>query len=155
MLVLRRLVETVTVLLLGGLVALPFAQVVLRGTIGAPMIGAEEMTRFLLICLVFVGYPIVVEAGENIVMAEFREMLPERPRRMLHLAIAILAIMACVFIGYVAATNISVNLNNATPTLKIPFWIFLGATFFGFAAGAVVHVWRLVRGTPDNRSVSL
>ena len=155
MIILRRAVEAVSVLLLGALVAVPFIQVVLRDAAGAPMIGAEEFTRFLLICLVFVGYPIVVEAGENIVMGEFREMLPERPRRGLNLVISLSAILTCAFIGYVAASTISSNLNNATPTLKIPFWIFLGSTFFGFAAGALVHLWHLRRAPQKNRSVSL
>ena len=32
---------------------------------------------------------------------------------------------------------------NATPTLGIPFWIFLGATLFGFAGAALVHLVHL------------
>ena len=35
------------------------------------------------------------------------------------------------------------NLTNATPTLGIPFWIFLGATLFGFAGAALVHLLHL------------
>ncbi len=45
--------------------------------------------------------------------------------------------------GWVTAMNIPRNLTNATPTLGIPFWIFLGATLFGFAGAALVHLLHL------------
>ena len=99
------------------------------------------MTRFLLICLVFCAYPLVVPSGENIVMDEFQRrclpalraggrlpdhgLPPRRPPPSSPMSPAI---------------TISKNLNNATPTLSIPFWIFLGSTFFGFAGAALVHL---------------
>jgi TRAP-type C4-dicarboxylate transport system permease small subunit len=85
----------------------------------------------------------VVQNGENIVMGEFKAMMPRLPRRIVNLTISILAIAATGFIAYVTATNISRNLTNATPTLGIPFWIFLGATLFGFAGAALVHLLHL------------
>jgi hypothetical protein len=69
--------RALTVTLLLALVGVPALQIVLR-LVGAPLIGAEEFTRFLLICLVFLGYPLVVAAGDNIVMAELRLALPKR-----------------------------------------------------------------------------
>ncbi len=59
------------------------------------------------------------------------------------MAISVSAIAVTGFIAYVTATNISKNLTNATPTLGIPFWIFLGATLFGFAGAALVHLLHL------------
>jgi len=127
-------------LVLIALVAVPFAQVVLRDVFGAPIVGAEEFTRFLLIILVFTAFPIVVMQHENIVMAEFREALPPRLRRALAFLITLSAALAAGFVAYVAWVTIFKNLNNATPTLKIPFWLFLGSTFLGFALAALVHM---------------
>jgi TRAP-type C4-dicarboxylate transport system permease small subunit len=89
---------------------------------------------------VFTPFPIVVMQHENIVMAEFREALPSHLRRALAFLITLSAALAAGFIAYVAWATIFKNLNNATPTLNIPFWIFLGSTFLGFALAALVHL---------------
>jgi TRAP-type C4-dicarboxylate transport system permease small subunit len=151
----KKSLEVVCVLMLGCLVAVPFIQIVMRYVFNAPIIGAEELTRFLLICTVFVAYPLVVENGENIVMGEIKEALPNAIRRGLNLLISVSAVAVCVLIAWVVATNISANLRNTTPTLKIPFWIFLGATFVGFAGAAVVHIVHLRRPPQKQSSVSL
>ena len=77
----------------------------------------EELTRFLLICLVFLAYPLVVERGENIVMGELKAALPKPVRTIVNLAISVSAVALCGFLAYVTAANISRNLMNATPTL--------------------------------------
>ena len=139
----ERVLTAFVVVVMAGLVLVPTAQVIMRGVFVLPFIGAEEFTRFLLICLIFCAYPLVVQNGENIVMGEFKAMMPRLPRRIVNLTISILAIATTGFIAYVTATNISRNLTNATPTLGIPFWIFLGATLFGFAGAALVHLLHL------------
>lgn len=150
-----KFIELLSVFLLGALVFVPFAQVVMRDTFNAPIIGAEEFTRFLLICVVFVAYPLVVESGENIVMGELRESMPQPVRTALNFTISVAAVIITGFIAFVVLTTIGDNLNNATPTLKIPFWLFLGSTLFGFAAAALVHAVHLRKPPQKNRNVSL
>lgn len=140
--VIRRAVETLSVFLLGALVSVPFIQVVMRDAFGAPIIGAEELTRFLLISLVFAAFPLVVATGENIVMSEFRDALPDKPRWVLKSAILILGTLASAFVAYAVWETILANPNNSTPTLKIPFWLFLGSTFFGFCGVVIVDLFQ-------------
>lgn len=147
--------EAICVVLLGALVAVPFVQIVMRYVFGAPIVGAEELTRFLLICTVFVAYPLVVESGENIVMGEMKDALPHLLKRAVTLLISVSAAGICVLLAVVVLMNISGNLRNATPTLKIPFFIFLGATFIGFAGAAVVHLWHFRKPPQKQTSVSL
>ncbi len=139
----ERLLTIFVVIIMAGLVLVPTAQVIMRGVFVLPFIGAEELTRFLLICLIFCAYPLVVQHGENIVMGEFKAALPDRLRRLVHLLISLSAVVLTGFMAYVTIANISRNLKNATPTLGIPFWIFLGAAFFGFAGAAIVHLLHL------------
>lgn len=139
----ERMLTAFVVVVMAGLVLVPTVQVIMRGVFVLPFIGAEEFTRFLLICLIFCAYPLVVENGENIVMGELKAALPARLRGFVNVAISLSGIVVTGFIGYVTATNISKNLANATPTLGIPFWIFLGATLFGFAGAAIVHLLHL------------
>jgi TRAP-type C4-dicarboxylate transport system permease small subunit len=151
----RRLLEIVCVILLTALVAVPFVQVVARDVYGAAIVGAEELTRFLLICNVFIAYPLVVHQRENIVMGELLDALPARLNKALHMLIALAALIACGFLCWVAVTNISGNMRNATPTLKIPFWIFMGATAFGFGAACLAHAINLWRKPKTQSSVVL
>lgn len=151
----ERLLTTFVVIIMAGLVLVPTAQVIMRGVFVLPFIGAEEFTRFLLICLIFCAYPLVVEHGENIVMGEFKAALPARLRRMLNVVISLAAVGVTGFMGYVTATNISRNLTNATPTLGIPFWIFLGAALFGFAGAAVVHLLHLRRPPQADTNIAV
>ncbi|MCT7377150.1 TRAP transporter small permease [Chelativorans salis] len=136
----RKVLAAFCVLVLVALVAVPFIQVVMRDVVGAAIVGAEEFTRFLLIVLVFTAFPVVVMEHENIVMAEFREVLPRRLRKVLAFVITLSAAAAAGFIAYVSWGTIFNNLNNATPTLKIPFWLFLGSTFLGFALACLIHL---------------
>jgi TRAP-type C4-dicarboxylate transport system permease small subunit len=139
----KRSLETLCAVLLGGMIAVPLAQIIMRYVFNSPIIGAEEITRFLLICTVFVSYPLVVQDGENIVMDELHGLLPGKFRRLLGLFISVSAAATCLFLAVVVVLNISSNSNSATPTLGIPFWIFLSATLFGFAGAGISHVHGL------------
>jgi TRAP-type C4-dicarboxylate transport system permease small subunit len=150
-----RILSAITVLLLAGIVIVPTAQIVMRGLFGLPFIGAEELTRFLLICLIFASYPLVVEAGENIVMGEIKSALPEGIQSVINLAISVSAVAITLFFAYVTFANISKNLNNATPTLGIPFWIFLAATLFGFVGAAVVHLVHLRKPPQADTNITI
>jgi TRAP-type C4-dicarboxylate transport system permease small subunit len=149
------ILSAVAVALLVALIAVPSAQIVMRGLFGLPFIGAEELTRFLLICLVFVTYPLVVAAGENIVMGEVRQALPRSIQAAINVAISVSAAAVTLFLAYVAWGNIFDNLNNTTPTLQIPFWIFLAATLFGFAGAALVHLIHLRKPPQAGTNVSV
>ena len=143
------------VALLAALIAVPSAQIVMRGVFGLPFIGAEELTRFMLICLVFIAYPLVVEAGENIVMGEVRRALPRPVRATINVAISVSAVAVTAFLAYVTGRNIFANLSNVTPTLQIPFWIFLAAALFGFAGAAIVHLVHLRKPPQADTNISV
>jgi TRAP-type C4-dicarboxylate transport system permease small subunit len=70
------------------MILLPALQVVLREVLGIPFVGAEELTRFMLICLVFVTFPYVVVSGANIRMEELSQYAPGAVRHVLHILIA-------------------------------------------------------------------
>jgi TRAP-type C4-dicarboxylate transport system permease small subunit len=151
----ERILTAFVVIIMAGLVLVPTAQVIMRGVFVLPFIGAEELTRFLLICLVFCAYPLVVEHGENIVMGEFKAAMPRRLRAVVNWTISLAAVGTTGFLAWVVATNISRNLSNSTPTLSIPFWIFLSATLFGFAGAALVHLAHLRKPPQADTNVAV
>jgi len=128
---LRWLFRWGSLLMLVAMVALPFIQVVAREIFSSPIVGAEELARFMLICTVFIALPYVVSAGANIRMEEFLGFLPAGLRRIVQLVIAATAVAAFAVAAASSIMAIRSNFDNATPTLGIPYWIFLGAAFTG------------------------
>jgi TRAP-type C4-dicarboxylate transport system permease small subunit len=119
------------------------------GVVGMPFVGAEELTRFMLICLVFVTFPYVIASGANIRMEELSQYLPHALQRVLTILIAATgAIVLAVAAASVAVATFR-NLNNATPTLGIPYWVFFSAAFLGFLAAALectLQLWKAICG---------
>ena len=133
----RRLTRVMGVVLLGVMISLPALQVVLREVIGRPFVGAEELARFMLICVVFVTLPYVVSSGGSIRMEEILAALPrwvQRPVRAIGAAVAGAAF--AIAAGSVAIATLR-NLDNATPTLGIPYWVFFSAAFLGLLVAAI------------------
>lgn len=131
----------ITVLVAGfffGLTLLPAIQIVLR-LIGKPFIGAEELARFFLICMIFLSYPLVVANKENIVMGELKHMLTPAVRARLEAGIDIVSMVLTLFVAYAAWQTALGNMKSFTPTLAIPFWVFLSCTFLGFLCAGVIH----------------
>ena len=137
--------------MLAAMVALPFIQVMAREVFASPIVGAEELARFMLICTVFVALPYVVSAGANIRMEEFLGFLPPSLVRAVQLVIAAAAIAAFAIAALSSLVAIRSNLDHATPTLGIPYWIFLGAAFTGLTmttAECAVQFVKALRRQP-------
>ncbi|MCG7601100.1 TRAP transporter small permease [Halomonas sp. McH1-25] len=141
--------------LLAGMIFVPFMQVITRSAFGLSIPGAGELTRFLLICLVFSSYPLAISSGENIEMAELRETLPKKLRMPIYKIIALLSILACLFIAYAASITVLANLNKATPVLKIPYWLFFSTTFLGFAGAAFIHLRQGLKSTRPKNNIGI
>jgi TRAP-type C4-dicarboxylate transport system permease small subunit len=150
-----RLLNAIAVGILFALLAVPLLQIVLRYFFNAPIVGAEELTRFLMILLVFLSFPLVIEAGENIVMGELRSSLPEGWRKALDLATSLLAIGGCGFLTWVTWKSIFLNFGNTTPTLGIPFYLFLGAALVAFAGATIVHLVHLRHPPQSDTNVTI
>jgi len=142
---LRLPLQVAAVACLAALVLLPTLQVVLRDLFVSPIIGIEEVARLALILLVFLAYPLVVDKGEDIVMGEAKAMLPRLARRALDAVIAVVCAAAAFVMAWAVWEALASNPRNMTPTLKIPFWIFLVAAGTGFGGAGLLRLWRLFR----------
>lgn len=138
---------------------MPFGQVIMRGVFNVPMAGAEELTRYFLICLTFMAGTLVTVEGGQIRMEEFQAMLPERIRYPLQLLVDATGIIVFIYIAYAAIVTTLNNLSNQTATLEMPFWLFmaplsLGMSLLAFAAvGQLKRTWR--RGRSDEKHTTL
>lgn len=145
--------------LLFALIAMPFSQIVMRGLFNVPMAGAEELTRYFLICLTFMAGALVTIEGGQIRMEEFQAALPERIRFPLQLVIDAAGIGVFAYIAWAGFQTTLNNLNNQTATLEMPFWLFMAPLTLGLAlmSGAtfaqMLRTWR--RGRSDDKQTTL
>lgn len=149
----------VSLALLFLLVVTPLAQIVMRGVFNVPMSGAEELARYFLITLTFVGASYVTWDGGQIRMEELQGVIPPRPRWFLQLGIELVGIAFFLALCAAAVVTISKNLANQTATLEMPFWLFMGPLAAGAAllaaetTGSLLHTWR--RKRPEDKQTVL
>ena len=66
----RTVMRRAGLVMIAVMILLPALQVVLREVLVMPFVGAEELTRFILICLVFVTFPYMVVSVANILLVD-------------------------------------------------------------------------------------
>lgn len=148
----RRVLRWTSLILVGVMIVVPAVQVGLREIFNLPFVGAEELTRFMLICVVFVTLPYVVVSGANIRLEEGLQMLPAGVQRVIRIAITLSSTIAFGIAAASVAVATMRNLQNATPTLGIPYWIFFSASLIGFLVAAVeclIQAYKVITGRPQ------
>ena len=131
---------TTGVVCLGLLLGTILLQVVLRFVFSKPLMGAEEFTRYMVICVVMFPLAYSERSGSTIVMEVIQSMFPKLLRNIVKMLEQILTILVY---GIVAASAVSVLINNAqnrTATLEMPFWLFFAPTVVGLISMTVVRV---------------
>jgi TRAP-type C4-dicarboxylate transport system permease small subunit len=147
----RTVLRWVCLTLLLLLIATPLAQIVMRSVFNVPMSGAEELARYFMICLVFLGAPLVTLWGGQIGMEEFQALIPPRPRWWLQLLIEISGIALFLLVALATAVTIRNNMSNQTATLEMPFWLFMAPLAIGSlllvveTAAKLAHTWQRKR----------
>jgi TRAP-type C4-dicarboxylate transport system permease small subunit len=151
--------QAISCLLLAGLILTPFAQIIMRGVFDVPMAGAEEMARYMLICLTFLAAALVSFEGGQIKMEEFQAAIPEYPRWLLQLGIEISGIVLFGYLAYAAIGTIGRNIRSTTATLEMPFLLFMGPLALGAVmltfVSAVAFWHTYSRGRPDPKQTTL
>ena len=155
----RAVLRAISFVLLALLIATPLAQIVMRSVFNVPMSGAEELARYFLICMSFIGASYVTQTGGQIRMEEFQALIPPMPRWLLQMLIELSAVVIFAVFFVASIVTISNNLRNQTATLEMPFWLFMGPLAVGSllliveTAAMFVHTFR--RGRPEAKQTVL
>ncbi len=145
-------------LVLFVLITLTMSQVILRTIFNYPLIGAEELARYFLICIVFLGTPIAAKERIHISMLEIQSKLPPKFRIVLEGIIEVTWLVVFGFLTVSVSTALVHNINNRTVNLGIPSYVFLAPTLIGFFMTAVVSARHLLslrqRGRESNTDIN-
>ena len=152
-------VRWVSLALLALLVVTPLAQILVRGVFNAPMASAEELARYFLICLTFLASSYVTLEGGQIRMEEFQGALPARLRWYLQMTIEVAGVAMFGVLFVATAITIGDNLENQTPTLEMPLWLFMAPLLVGslllMLETAVKFLHTLQRRRPEDKHTVL
>jgi TRAP-type C4-dicarboxylate transport system permease small subunit len=155
----RVAVRWISLVLLALLIVTPLAQITMRGIFNVPMAGAEELARYFLICMIFLGSAYVTETGGQIRMEEFQALVPPKPRWILQLLIEVSGVAFFAILCGASVVTTARNLNNQTPIIEMPFWLFFAPLVVGSflltveTLAMLLHTWHARR--PEEKQTVL
>jgi len=118
--------------LLGTMSVMVFANVVLRYTTGDSLVWAEELSRYLMIWLTFLGAGLVLRYGGHLAIDNMQDVVPARGARMLR-ALILLGVAAFALIMMWLGVVYSLRTwAQTTPVTELPFGLVYSALPVGF-----------------------
>ncbi len=140
-----RIIEAVLVLLLAGMVAMVFTNVVLRYGFNSGLNFSEEMARYFFVWLTFIGAVLTFREHGHIGVETFVRLLGRRGR-LICMGLSNAIILLCsVVLFWGTWMQHGINASMTAPVVGISMiWVF-GVTYFTGAAMALIAAIRLVR----------
>jgi TRAP-type C4-dicarboxylate transport system permease small subunit len=130
--------------LLALMATLVFGNVVLRYFFGHSLSWVEEVTRYMMIWLAYLGAGLAFRAGTHVAVEVVQDLLPDRLRLAARWLILLLAILFLAAVTWLGTRYALFAWRQRTPVLGVP----LGAVYLAIPLGcalAVVHLllaWR-------------
>ncbi|AFG38276.1 TRAP transporter small permease [Spirochaeta africana] len=124
-----------------GLAILLIANVIAR-TFLQSLYWADEVARFLMILITFVGTSYAARKARHIRMGAFLDLMPARLEKIFIIIISIfsagvLFLLARFSFQYMNQMRM---LGQTTPALQVPYWLFMIIVPIGFGMGGVQYV---------------
>lgn len=120
---LNKLTETITMSLLLAMVCLVAMQVFSRILIGSSFSWTNELARYMLVWLVFLGGGIVFQQGAHIGMEALVEKFSANIQRMIQALVSVICILFFIILIVIGMDFSSTSMTLTSPALKIPMGI--------------------------------
>ncbi|MGE5577804.1 MAG: TRAP transporter small permease, partial [Syntrophothermus sp.] len=117
-----------------------FAQVFARDVLHSGIVWAEELSRYLMVWMVFIGAAIATYEGGQISVTALEEVLPERFRRWLRLLQDALAVVYSVVVVYIGWQVVKVVSMQTSPNIGLAM-SYAYAAMPVSAAVMIIHVF--------------
>lgn len=144
-------VGTLLVLLLSGMVALTFADVMGRRLFNTPVFGANDITEHLMALIIFTGLPLLTAQRGHLSIDLLDHWLLRPQWRVWHKAVDVLiaAVLGLTAWEYVVAIQEAQQINEVSPALNIPrHWMYA----YIAATTALAAVLALLAAAPQSET---
>ena len=145
----NRTVELLGVGLLGGILAIVFANALARYALDYSFVWAEEVVISLVPWLALTGLFLSVRRRQMIRIEFFLDKFPPAARRTLVLLAELLGAAMLAWLAWLGFNYVATFGGDATPYLALPKGLFTSALWLGAAAVALAFAaaaWRELRG---------
>jgi len=130
---------------LAAMAVIVFANVMLRYLTDASIVWSEEVARYLMIWLTFLGVGPVLRLGGHIPIDSLQEALPPGAARILRaVVVGLIALLCCAVVWY-GWMLVQRTTAQTTPVTEVSFSIVSAAVPTGFAL-ALWHLVAVARG---------
>jgi len=130
----------VAVSALAGLWGTIMLQVILRSIFNAPLMGADEMTPYLVIWVILAPLAYTERTIGHIIMEEFQVILPSIIKKIIRFLVSVSTTGIYVLVSFSVIYVIKNNLYNTTATLRMPFYIFFIPSAIGFFGISILRI---------------
>ncbi|WP_213974247.1 TRAP transporter small permease [Tepidanaerobacter acetatoxydans] len=116
--------EFFVVILLLIMTVVVFWQVVCRFVLKASLPWSEELSRYILVWVTFLGASIGVKRGAHIGVEAFLMLLPKQARKFVNYLISAVCVIFCFIVFKESLSIIKMQIANAqvSPAMQIPMW---------------------------------
>ena len=125
-----------------------FLQFVTRYVLNDSLTWTEEIARYLLIGVTFVGSVMAVRKGSHIAVEAGLKAMPRRLRHVVLMAVDLLTLAFSLFLAW-TSVQLAQNTKQAMVSIDIPkayvYWL-VALTFVGMSLYAAERVWKRWRG---------
>lgn len=132
--------------LVGGLMlvmtVLVFANVVLRYLAGFSLPWVEEITRYMMIWVTYLGAGLALRAGVHVAVELLQDMIPAPLTHVLRTGIAVVILVFLAAVAWYGFSYAQFAMRQTSPVLNIP----LGIVYLGIPLGCVLAAAHLMLG---------
>lgn len=152
------LLEKVMVFLLTAMLAMVFANVVLRWTVNSGLDVSEEMSRYFFVWLTFIGAVVVMREHLHLGVDALLAKLGRRGRLVCMIASDALILFCCAVFFWGTYQQAAINASNVAPVTGISMlWVFGVGYFTSVMIGLMVllRIVRALAGRVDDRELAV
>lgn len=121
---------------------LVFANVVLRYLAGFSLPWVEELTRYMMIWVAYLGAGLALRAGTHVAVELLQDMIPAARARILRSVIATVILCFLAAVAWYGFSYAQFTMRQTSPVLNVP----LGIIYLGVPLGCVLAAVHLVLG---------
>lgn len=132
------------ILILAAMSIIVFSNVALRYLTNFSIVWAEEVARYLMIWMTFLGAGLVLRFGGHVAIDTAQELLPERIARLLRLFLAIFLLVFFIAMAWQGVRYMMLAQYQTTPALRISFAYVYAVFPVGFGL-LIVHLLLVMR----------
>lgn len=141
---LNKAIEYVVAFLLAMMSIVVFSQVVSRYVLHASLPWSEELARYILVWLTFLGASVGVKRNAHIGVEVVVKFLPPFPRKIVNFITYILSLVFFMILIIYGSKAVGVTMTQCSPAMKIK----MGYIYSAIAIGGILMMLHLIAKTP-------